>query len=148
MPPYHVIAISSFVPTSEPFTCLRGASWVWPGGRPAGGAAVDLGLIWVCSGGSGVRIPARQTNILQICPIYSAQKRIVFCCCCNSAPEARLLVHETSTMQHLSAAARAAIHVIFRGPCTVLWGWLLWLQQYNFGVYRYLLYKAKHTNSI
>ena len=45
-----------------PFTCLRGASWVWTGGGPAGGAAVDLGPIWMCSGGSGVRIPARQTS--------------------------------------------------------------------------------------
>ena len=69
---------SADIARGPPFTCLRGASWVWPGGRPAGGAAVDLGLIWVCSGGSGVRIPARQTNILQICPVFSAQKKIVF----------------------------------------------------------------------
>ena len=67
---------SADIARGPPFTCLRGASWVWPGSRPAGGAAVDLGLIWVCSGGSGVRIPARQTNILQICPVYSAQKKL------------------------------------------------------------------------
>ena len=90
--------------------------------------------------------PARQTSCK--CAQCTLPPKNCFCCCYNSAAKARSLVHDRLTMQHLSAAAWAAMHVIFRRPCTVLWGWSLWLQKYNFGVYRYLICKAKYTSRI